>query len=62
MLELTSATTEALAIREDINSISHANRSVPAGKLQFAKNAEIVQKAALKALQVHTKTHREISK
>jgi hypothetical protein len=62
MLEVASATTEALAIREDINTSIHGNRPVSTGKLQFAKNAEMVQNTALKALRAHTKTHREILK
>jgi hypothetical protein len=62
MLEVASATTEALSIQDDINSSIHAHQFVSASKLQLAKNAEIVQKTALKALQVHTKTHRGISK
>jgi hypothetical protein len=53
---------EALAIREDINTSIHGNRPVSTGKLQFAKNAEMVQNTALKALRAHTKTHREILK
>jgi hypothetical protein len=62
MLEVASAAAEALAIREDINTSIHGNQPVSTGKLQCAKNAEMVQKTALKALQAHTKTHREISK
>jgi hypothetical protein len=61
MVELASATTEALAIWDDINGSIQANRSVSAGKLQLAKDAETAQKTALKALQVHTQIHREIS-
>jgi hypothetical protein len=62
MLEVASATTEALEIREDIDTSIHGNQPVSTGKLQLAKNAEMVQNTALKALRAHTKTHREILK
>ena len=57
MLELASATTEALAIWDDINGST--NQSLSAGKLQLAQDAETAQRTALKALQVHTQIHRE---
>jgi hypothetical protein len=61
-LEVENAIREARAIQNDIDRRIHANLSVSAGKVQRAKDAETAGRTAVAALQVHTKTHVEISK
>jgi len=63
MIELTCATTETVAIRKDIVANNRANRPVSMAKIQLAKDANVIRKAALEAIQAHSReTHRKIPK
>jgi len=55
LFELSSATSETLAIRKDIIASRRANRAISTAKVQRANDANTVRQTALEAIRAHQK-------